>query len=134
MKGFSFYAAVSAAVATASAVVVPLVPANPDTHAAAWLGIGLATISGAIALLLKRRAMSSDGLESLTTGIKTLGTVMALRGMMLTLGIIWVARHGDGAIGLVVGFFAVYLCQQWLEISYLLTESKRNSLPKVQTR
>ena len=133
MKGFSYYAAVSAAVATASAVAVPLVPANSQTHLAAWLGIALATVSGAVALLLKRRAIKNDGLESLTSGMKTLAQVMALRGMLLALGLLWVTRHGEGAMGFVVGFFVVYLAQQWLEISYLLSESKRNSLPKVQT-
>ena len=133
MKGFSFYAAVSAAIALASAAVVPLVPANLDTRLAAWLGIGLAMLAGAIALLLKRRATSSDGLESLTTGLKALGWTMALRGGLIALGLLWVTRHGDGALGFVAGFFVVYLAQQWLEISYLMTAQERNSLTKVQT-
>jgi hypothetical protein len=133
VKGFSFYAAVSAAVAAAATAVVPLVPANQQTHLAAWLGIGLATLSSATALLLKRRAMSSNGLESLATGLKALALVMALRGGFLALGLLWVTRHGDGAMGFVAGFFVVYLGQQWLEISYLMTAQKRNSLSKVQT-
>lgn len=133
MKGFSFYAAVSAAVAAAATAVVPLVPASEQTHLAAWLGIGLATVSGAIALLLKRRSMSSDGLDSLATGLKALGLVMALRAALLALGLLWVTRHGDGAMGFVAGFFVAYLGQQWLEISYLMTAQERNSLPKVQT-
>jgi hypothetical protein len=133
VKKFSFYAAVSAAIAATAALVVPLVPASNDARTAAWLGVGLATASGMIALLLKRRAMSTDGLDSLTSGMKTLGAVMAMRVMLLVIGLVWVARHSEGALGFVVGFFGVYLGQQWLEISYLLTEQKRHSqLPKVQ--
>lgn len=119
--------------ALASAAVVPLIPANLDTQLAAWLGIGLAMVSGAVALLLKRRSMNTDGLESLKTGLKALGWVMALRGGLIALGLLWVTRHGDGALGFVAGFFVVYLGQQWLEISYLMNAQARNTLSKVQT-
>ena len=127
MKQFSFYAAVSAAVAAVAALIVAWVPANDATREAAWLGVGLATLSGAIALLLKRRAMASDGLDALTSGMKTLATVMSMRALLLGAGLYWVAKHNDGALGFVCGFFGVYLGQQWLEISYLLTEQKRHS-------
>lgn len=133
MKGFSFYATTGAAVAAVTAAAVPFVPASHETQLAAWLGVALATLSGAIAMLVKRRAMSSDGLQSLTTGLKALAQMMALRGGLLAVGLFWVTRHGDGAMGFVAGFFIVYLGHQWLEISYLMTEQKRNSLPKVQT-
>ena len=134
MKQFSFYAGVSAAVAAVAALIVAFVPASDASRSAAWLGVGLATLSGAIALLLKRRAMSTDGLEALTSGMKTLAMVMSMRAMLLTAGLYYVARHNDAAIGFVCGFFGVYLGQQWLEISYLLTEQKRHSqLRKVQT-
>ena len=127
MKQFSFYAGVSAAVAAAAALTVAVVPASDASKGAAWLGVALATASGTIALLLKRRAMSSDGLDALTSGMKTLGLVMSMRAVLLMAGLLWVARHNDGAIGFVCGFFGVYLGQQWLEISYLLTEQKRHS-------
>ena len=134
MKQFSFYAAVSAAVAAAAAGVVALVPASDASKGAAWLGVGLATLSGAIALLLKRSAMATDGLDSVTRGMKTLARVMAMRALVLMAGLYWVARHNDGAMGFVCGFFGVYLGQQWLEISYLLNEQNRHSqLRKVQT-
>lgn len=135
MKQFSFYAGVSAAAAALAALVVALVPASDASRGAAWFGIALATASGAIALLLKRRAMSSDGLDALTSGMKTLALVMSMRALVLTIGLYWVARHNaDGALGFVCGFFSVYLGQQWLEISYLLTEQKRHSqLRKVST-
>ncbi len=128
MRSFSFYAAVSAAVACVAALVVALVPAGESARSAAWLGVGLATASGAIALLLKRRAMASDGLDSLTTGMKTLGLVMSMRAGMLMTGLVWLApRHEAAALGFVAGFFGVYLGQQWLEISYLLTEQRRHT-------
>jgi hypothetical protein len=134
VKQFSFYAGVSAAVAAVAAVVVAVVPASEASRSAAWLGVGLATASGAVALLLKRQTMSIDGLDALTSGIKTLAMVMSMRAMLLTAGLVWVARHNDGALGFVCGFFSVYLGQQWLEISYLLAEQKRHSqLRKVQT-
>jgi hypothetical protein len=134
VKQFSFYAAVSAAVAATAALVVALVPASDASRGAAWLGVGLATASGAVALLLKRQTMSSDGLDALTSGIKTLAVVMSLRAMLLTAGLYWVARHNEGALGFVGGFFGVYLGQQWLEISYLMAEQQRHSqLRKVQT-
>ena len=134
MKQFSFYAGVSAAVAATAALVVALVPASDSSRGAAWLGVGLATLSGAVALLLKRRAMSTDGLDALTNGIKTLAMVMAMRALLLTAGLYFVARHNEGALGFVCGFFSVYLGQQWLEISYLIAEQQRHSqLRKVQT-
>lgn len=135
MKQFSVYAGVSAALAAVAALVVALVPASDASRGAAWLGVGFATASGAIALLLKRRAMATDGLEALTSGMKTLAMVMSMRAMLLTAGLYWVAAlRGDGELGFVCGFFGVYLGQQWLEISYLLTEQKRHSqLRKVQT-
>lgn len=134
MKQFSFYAGVSAAVAATAALVVALVPATDSSRGAAWLGVGLATLSGAVALLLKRRAMSTDGLDALTNGIKTLAMVMAMRALLLTAGLYFVARHNEGALGFVCGFFSVYLGQQWLEISYLIAEQQRHSqLRKVQT-
>ena len=135
MKQFSFYAGVSAAVAAVAAQIVALVPASDTSRGAAWLGVGLATLSGAIALLLKRRAMATDGLEALTSGMVTLGLVMAMRAVMLMAGLYWVARHNEGSLGFVGGFFSVYLGQQWLEISYLIAEQKRHSQlgNKVQT-
>ena len=133
MKQFSFYAGVSAAVAAVAALVVALVPASDSSKGAAWLGVGLATLSGAIALLLKRRTMTTDGLDSVTSGMKTLARVMSLRALVLMAGLYWVAKHNDGAMGFVCGFFGVYLGQQWLEISYLLNEQKRHSLRKVPT-
>lgn len=133
MKQFSFYAGVSAAVAAIAAVVVAVVPATEASRSAAWLGVALATMSGAVALLLKKRAMASDGLEALASGMKTLAMVMTMRAMLITAGLYYVGRHSDGAIGFVCGFFGVYLGQQWLEISYLMAEQKRHSLRKVQT-
>ena len=135
MRQFSHYVAVSAAVAAVAALIVALVPASDASRGAAWLGVGLATLSGAIALMLKRRAMATDGLDSVTTGMKVLALVMSMRAVLLTVGLYFVARHNEGALGFVCGFFGVYLGQQWLEISYLLTEQKRHSqLRKVQTR
>ena len=120
--------------AATAALVVALVPASDSSRGAAWLGVGLATLSGAVALLLKRRAMSTDGLDALTNGIKTLAMVMAMRALLLTAGLYFVARHNEGALGFVCGFFSVYLGQQWLEISYLIAEQQRHSqLRKVQT-
>ena len=134
MKQFSFYAGLSAVTAAVAALVIAFVPAPVASREAAWLGVALATASGAIALLLKRRAMASDGLDALTRGMTTLGLVMSMRAVVLTLGLYWVAHHNEGVLGFVCGFFSVYLGQQWLEISYLLTEQKRHSqLRKVQT-
>ena len=128
MKRFSFYAAVSAAAAMAAAAVVALVPASDGSRQSAWLGVGLATATGAVALLVKRRAMATDGLDAVTTGIKALGLVMAMRAVLLAAGLYWVARFNQPtALPFVAGFFGVYLGQQWLEISYLLTEQRRHS-------
>ena len=134
MKSFSFYAAVSALIAAVAALVVALLPVGLQSRGAAWLGVALATASGAIALLLKRRAMAVEGLESLATGLKALGQVMVVRAVVLAVGLIWVARRGDGVFFFVGGFFVVYFGQQWLEISYLLASQKRHSLPKVEAR
>lgn len=134
MKRFSFYGGVSAAVAAVAALVVAIVPASDANRAAAWLGVALATAAGGVALLLKRRAMTSDGLESVTTGMKTLALAMVVRAALLVGGLVWVTRN-DGAAGFVCGFFGVYLGQQWLEISYLLDAQRQHSqLRKMETR
>ena len=134
MKRFSFYAGVSGAVAAAAALVVAFADLSDLNRMGASVGVGLATLSGFGALVLKKRAMASDGLESVTTGMKTLALVMAIRAALLVAGLVWVARH-EGAAGFVCGFFAVYLAQQWLEISYLLDAQKAHSqLRKMETR
>ncbi len=134
MKRFSFYAGVSGAVAVVAALVVAFADLSNDNRLGAAVGVGLATLSGFGALALKRRAMSTDGLESVTNGMKTLALVMAIRAALLVGGLVWVARH-EGAAGFVCGFFAVYLAQQWLEISYLLDAQKHHSqLRKMETR
>lgn len=134
MKGFSFYSTVGAVISTVAAVAVVLLPVGAGGRAAAWLGVAIATASGAIALLLKRRAMAIDGLQSLTAGVKAVGQVLVVRAVVLGLGVVWVARHGEGVFFFVGGFFVVYFAQQCLEISYLIGSQKRHSLPKVEAR
>jgi hypothetical protein len=129
VRGFSFYVALSAAVATGAAAVVALAPLTSSSRGAAWFGVALAAVSGAFALVTKRRAMSVQGLSALSSGMKAFASVMVLRVVVLGAGLAWVARHTDGAFPFVVGFFSVYLGQQWLEVSYLMSEQRRRSQP-----
>lgn len=135
MKRFAFYALMGVAGSALGALVVSSVPTPEASRQAAWLGVALATASGALALLLKRWAMSFNGLGALNSGMKAFALAMASRVVLLTVGLWFVASRGEGALGFVAGFFGVYLVQQWLEISYLLNEQKRHSqLLKLETR
>ena len=53
-------------------------------RAAALVGVGLAAASGAVALLLKRRAVGSADLKS---ALKVVGLVFGLRAVLVVVGL-----------------------------------------------
>lgn len=129
MKGFRFYALVSLAIAGVAAAIVAFAPIDSLARVGAWAGVGLAVLSGALALLLKRGASAVMGTAALSAGLKSLGLVFLVRLLMLGIGL-FVAARNDAALSFVCGFFGVYLAQQWVEVSYLLGEQRHQA--KVQ--
>jgi hypothetical protein len=87
----------------------------------AFAGVALATLSGAAALSLKRWALA----RSVRSVLGMVGVMFCLRLGLVVAGLAYVRVKGASVVPFVVGFFAVYFVIQWVEISYVLAESRR---------
>ena len=87
--------------------------------AALW-GVGLAAVTGAVALVLKRRAVKQD----LNAALKMVGVVFGLRAVGVMVGLWGVISRGMAAVPFIAGFFGVYFALQWIEVSYVMAASK----------
>jgi hypothetical protein len=83
----------------------------------ALLGVGLAGLSSAVALWLKRRAMAGADLKS---AMKVVGVVFGLRAVLVVVGLALAVRLGGSAAAFVVGFFGAYFALQCIELSYVV--------------
>ncbi len=118
---FPIYAGWMAGVGVLGVLGAYFLPAAMGDRLGAVVGVGAATLSGAIALPLKQRAVA----RSVEEALKVMGAVFAVR-VALVLGGVWFTQsRGAGAVAFTVGFFAVYFVCQWIEIAYLLAEQKR---------
>lgn len=88
--------------------------------AAGW-GVGLAAVTGVVALMLKRRVARQD----LKGAMKVVAVVFALRALCVVAGLVGVVSKGLEALPFVVGFFGVYFALQWIELSYVMAATKR---------
>jgi hypothetical protein len=98
-------------------------PKGLDVRLGAFVGVGSAVFSGAIALPLKQRAVA----RSLKAAMSVLGVVFGVRLVLLAAGLLFARFRGYSPVAFVVGFFGVYFVLQWIEISYVLAEHKRRS-------
>ena len=95
---------------------------EPDARKAALVGVGEAVFSGAVALELKRRAVA----KSLNWALAMVAVVFLFRLVLVSLGLVVVVRvAGWSGMAFAVGFFAEYFVLQWVELAYVLIESKR---------
>jgi hypothetical protein len=117
---FRLHAGLAAVVAVAGLAVAALVPRVPEARLAAVVGVTLAAVTGAVGLVLKRRAVRKD----LNAALKVVGVVFGMRAVGVVVGLLWVVDRGLGAVAFVAGFFGTYFALQWIEVSYVMAASK----------
>jgi hypothetical protein len=118
---FPVYAGMMAGVGLLGVLGAYFLPSEAGDRLGAFVGVGAATLSGAVALPLKQRAVA----KSVQDALKVMGAVFGLRVVLVLVGV-WVTQtRGAGAIAFTVGFFGSYFVMQWIEIAYLLAEQKR---------
>ncbi|MFP2928907.1 hypothetical protein ACLESO_27650 [Pyxidicoccus sp. 3LG] len=117
---FQSHAALAAGVVVVGLAIAALLPQLPETRVSALWGVGLAAVTGAVALVLKRRAVRQD----LNAALKMVGVVFALRAVGVLVGLLGVMSRGLAAVPFIAGFFGVYFALQWIEVSYVMAASK----------
>jgi hypothetical protein len=96
-------------------------PRTSEDRLGAFIGMASAVFSGVVALALKKRALA----KSLKSAMSMLGIVFGMRMLLVLVGLGWVMARRWGSAAYVIGFFSAYFALQWVEISYVLAESKR---------
>lgn len=119
-EAFQNHALVMAGVAVVGVVLAAVLPQAPEDRWPALWGTGLAALTGAVSLGLKRHAVR----RSIQAALKVVGLVFALRAVTVAAGLYVMVKRGPGPWGFVVGFFGVYFVLQWVEISYVNAASR----------
>ncbi|AGC41781.1 hypothetical protein MYSTI_00430 [Myxococcus stipitatus DSM 14675] len=117
---FKSHAGLAAGVMGVGVAVAGLLPTVAETRVSALWGVGLAAVTGVVALLLKRRAMKQD----LKAALKVVGVVFGLRMVAVLVGLVGLVSRGMPPVPFVAGFFGVYFALQWIEVSYVMAASK----------
>ncbi len=117
---FRKHAGLAAVVAVVAVAVGALLPKTPEARVSSLVGVGLAVVTGAVALVLKRRAVSQD----LNAALKVVGWVFGMRAVGVVVGLLWVVTRGWEAVAFVAGFFGTYFALQWIEVSYVMAASR----------
>jgi len=97
------------------------VPGTDPQKLSTLLGVGLSVAAGAVALTLKRRALA----RGLNWTLAMLGVAFGIRMVLVAAGLVYVMRENLRPVPFTVGFFSVYLGLQWIEITYVMAETKR---------
>jgi ammonia channel protein AmtB len=117
---FRNHALVAAGVAVVGMALAAVLPQAPEDRWSALWGTGLAALTGAVSLGLKRYAMR----RNIQAALKVVGLVFGLRAVTVAAGVYVMVTRGPGPWGFVVGFFGVYFVLQWVEISYVSAASR----------
>ena len=117
---FRNHAGLAAGVAVTGLVLASFLPREAQARQSAFIGVVLAAVTGVVALVLKRRAVSRD----LKAALSVLGVVFGVRAVCVVVGLLWVVRAGLGAVAFVAGFFGTYFVLQWIEVSYVMAASR----------
>jgi hypothetical protein len=117
---FQNHALVAAGVAVVGMALAAVLPQAPEDRWSALWGAGLAALTGAVSLGLKRYAMR----RNIQAALKVVGLVFGLRAVTVAAGVYVMVTRGPGPWGFVVGFFGVYFVLQWVEISYVSAASR----------
>ncbi|NTX57837.1 hypothetical protein, partial [Myxococcus sp. CA039A] len=102
------------------AAVAGLLPTVVENRVSALWGVGLAAVTGVVALLLKRRAVKQD----LKAAMKVVAVVFGLRAVAVLVGLLGMISRGLQPVPFIAGFFGVYFALQWIEVSYVMAASK----------
>ncbi|NTX05435.1 hypothetical protein HUA74_28075 [Myxococcus sp. CA051A] len=117
---FGSHAGLAAGVAVVGAAVAGLLPTVVENRVSALWGVGLAAVTGVVALLLKRRAVKQD----LKAAMKVVAVVFGLRAVAVLVGLLGMISRGLQPVPFIAGFFGVYFALQWIEVSYVMAASK----------
>jgi hypothetical protein len=98
-----------------------VLPGDPQGRLAAFIGVAGAVFSGVLALTLKRRALA----RSVQGALAVVGVVFGIRMVLVVVGLLYVVRADLGTMAFTLGFFGVYFPLQWIEVGYVLAETKR---------
>ncbi|PTL84536.1 hypothetical protein [Vitiosangium sp. GDMCC 1.1324] len=119
-EAFRKHAGLAAGVTGVALALAAFLPREAESRQAAFIGVGLAAVTGVVALLLKRRAVSRD----LNAALKVVGVVFGMRAVAVVVGLLWVVQRGLGSVAFVAGFFGTYFVLQWIEVSYVMAASR----------
>lgn len=119
-RSFRTYAGLSAGVAVLAVGLALWVPGQLGWGRGALLGALLAVGSGAVGLLLKRRALRRD----MVAALMVVAVVFGLRAALVVVGLVWVVRREWDVVAFVAGFFGTYFVLQWIELSYVMAASR----------
>ena len=114
---FGAHAGGAAGVVAVALVACVLLAPEGAAQNSALLGVGLAGLSSAVALGLKRRVVRSVDLGS---AMKVVGVVFGLRAVLVAVGLVLALRQGGSAVAFVLGFFGAYFALQCIELSYVV--------------
>ena len=110
------------AVGAVGMVAAAVLPSLPEVRKGCLMGAGLASFSGLVSLELKRRAMA----RALKGAMVAVAVVFLLRLFLVGVGFVVAARVvGVPGMAFILGFFGEYFALQWIELGYVLVESKR---------
>jgi hypothetical protein len=111
-------------------VAVASVGLEPGTATSAYAGVGVSTLMGCVALVLKSQvqALFAQGRGELQGLLLVQGASFGLRLMAVGVGAFACRRDGLSSAAFVVGFFGVYLVQQLIEVRYLLAAQRAVSV------
>jgi hypothetical protein len=118
---FGWHAGLAAGVMAVGLVLAAWLPREVESRQSTLVGVGLAAVSGVVALWLKRRALRQKDLKA---ALKVVGVVFGLRAVAVVVGLLVVVQRGLSAVGFVAGFFGVYFALQWIEVSYVMAASR----------
>ena len=96
-------------------------PESAQARKAALVGVAEMVASGLVGLWLKRWALAF----SMGRALGVVGVIFMLRLMLVSVGLVLVVRAGWSGTAFAVGFFGEYFVLQWIEVTYVVAESKR---------
>lgn len=120
---FRNHALVAAVVAVVGLGLAAVLPKTPEHREPALWGVGLAVVTGALSLGLKRRALK----RSLPAALKVVGLVFALRAVVVVAGVYALVSREMEWVGFVAGFFGVYFVLMGVEFSYVIAAAKASA-------
>lgn len=120
MKTLSTSLLITFAVGAVVAGGVLVLGLEPAVRTAAWLGTGVSTALGALALLIKTASPLKGGTSGLRALLSRHVLALFLRLGAVLLGAVALRENGSAAIAFVMTFFIAYLGQQVVEVRSLL--------------